>query len=65
MDVNETYYGGHFTVSTNAGSLHCKPETNKMLHVSSISIERKRPNGQRGRGEEPRLGSRLITKQMV
>ena len=28
MDVNETYCGGHFTVSTNAGSLHYKPETN-------------------------------------
>ena len=28
MHVNETYCGGHFTVSTNAGSLHYKPETN-------------------------------------
>ena len=52
MDVNETYCGGHFTVSTNAGSLHCKPETNKMLHVNSISIERKRPTERKGRETE-------------
>ena len=37
-DVNQTYYGDHFTIYANTESSHCTPETNIMLQVDYTSV---------------------------
>ena len=49
MDANWTYCGGHFTISKNFESLHCTPETSKMLYVNYIStLKNKCESGGKG-----------------
>ena len=38
-DVNQTYYGDHFTIYTNVESLFCTPETSIMLYVRCTLIK--------------------------
>ena len=40
MDVNYTYCGEHFTIHISIKSLCCTPETNRMLYVNFISINK-------------------------
>ena len=40
MNVNWTYCGDHFAVYTNSESLYCTPETNMVLYVNHISINK-------------------------
>ena len=39
MDVNQTYCGNHFAMSTNIKSLCCIPKTNITLYVNYTSIK--------------------------
>ena len=40
-DVNQTYYGDHFAIYATIKSLHCISETDIMLYVYYISVEKK------------------------
>ena len=42
MDINQTYYGDHFTIYTNIESLHCTPETNIMFCVNDTEKKKKK-----------------------
>ena len=42
-DVNQTYFGDCFPITTNIESLRCIPETNLMLYVNDTPIKKKKP----------------------
>ena len=39
MEVNQTYCGDNFAISTNIESFCCTPESNIMLYVDYVSIK--------------------------
>ena len=51
MDVNQTYYGDHFSMCADNKSLRCTPKTKTMLCVDYIFLKKKQtPNQSMVRG---------------